>query len=74
MDTRLVKTKDTGNDRLSGHRFSGNDRFSGQIVGKKTILEENELILFTGFEDTTALEHKKGLTGFSAKPVIDCIG
>ena len=27
-------------------------------------------MLITGFEDTTALEDKKGLTVFSAKPVV----
>ena len=37
-----------------------------------TVLEEIELGLFTGFEDTTALEDKKGLTFFSAKLVVDC--
>ena len=31
------------------------------------------LVLFAGFEVTTALEDKKGLTGLSAKPVVDCI-
>ena len=38
-----------------------------------TILEEIELDLFTGFEDTTALENKKSLTVFSAKAVVGCI-
>ena len=47
------------NDRFSGHRFSGNDHFSGQIIQKTTVLEENEPVLFTGLEDTTALEDKK---------------
>ena len=37
-----------------------------------TVLEEIELGLFTCFEDTTALEDKKGLTVFSAKSVVDC--
>ena len=54
----------TVNDRFSGHRFSGNDYFSGQINEKTTVLEENEPVLFTGLEDTTALEDKKGLTVF----------
>ena len=27
----------------------------------------------TGYEDTAALENKKGLTVFSAKPVVDCL-
>ena len=62
----------TVNDQYSGHRFSGNNHFSGQIIQKTTILEENEPVLFTGLEDTTALEDKKGLTVFSAKPVVDC--
>ena len=61
------------NDRFSGHHFSGNDHFSGQIIQKKTVLEENEPVLFTGLEDTTALEDKKCLTVFSAKPVVHCI-
>ena len=39
---------------------------------KYTVLEENKLVLFTAFEDTTALEDKKGLTVFSAKPVVHC--
>ena len=50
-----------------------NDRFSGHIVPKTTILKEKQLVLFTGFEDMTALEDKKGRTVFSAKPVVDCI-
>ena len=29
-----------------------------------TVLEENEQVLFTGFDDTTTLEDKKGLTVF----------
>ena len=60
------------NDRFSGHRFSGHDHFSRQIIQKTTFLEENEPVLFTGLEDTTALEDKKGLTVFSAKPVVHC--
>ena len=36
-----------------------------------TVLEEKQVVLFTGFEHKTALEDKKGLTGFSAKPVVD---
>ena len=55
-------------------RFSGNDHFSGQIMRTTTVLEENEPVLFTGLEDTTALEDKKGLTVFSAKSVVHCIG
>ena len=39
---------------------------------KTTVLEENEPVLFTGLEDTTALKDKKGLTVFSAKPVVHC--
>ena len=39
---------------------------------KKTVLEENELGLFTGFEDTIASEDKKGLTVFSAIAVVCC--
>ena len=31
------------------------------------------VVLFTGFEDTTALEDKNGSDLFSAKPVVDCI-
>ena len=68
-----MKKTGTVNDRFSGHRFSGNDCcFSGKNIRKKTVLEENKLVLFTGFEDTTALEDKKGLTVFSAKPVVHC--
>ena len=37
-----------------------------QMSKKATILEENLLAVFTGFEDTTALEDKKDLTVFSA--------
>ena len=37
-----------------------------------TILEGKWIVLFTSFEDTTALEDKKGLTIFSTKPVVDC--
>ena len=48
----------TGNDRLSGHRLGGKDHFSGQTIQKTTFLEENELVLPTGFED------KKGLNVF----------
>ena len=39
---------------------------------KTTVLEEIELGLFTGFEDTTALEDKKSLTVFSAIAVVGC--
>ena len=35
-----------------------------KLSGKTTVLEEIELGLFTDFEDTTALEDKKGLTVF----------
>ena len=60
----VIAFKSTGNDRFSGHRFSGNDWFSGQIVQKKNNLDEKQLVLFTGFEDMTALEDKKGLNVF----------
>ena len=40
---------------------------------KTTVLEEIELDLFTGFEDTTALEDKKSRTVFSAIAVVCCI-
>ena len=43
-----------------------------QISEKTTVLEENKLVLFAGFEDTTALEDKKGLTIFSAIAVVCC--
>ena len=65
----------TGNDRFSRHRFSGNlfggiretvlaetSGFADKLSGKMPILEEKWLVLFTGFEDTTALEDKKGVT------------
>ena len=45
----------TANDRYSGEHYSGNDHYRGQIIRKKTILEEIELGLFTSFEDATAL-------------------
>ena len=35
-----------------------------KLSEKTTVLEEIELDLFTGFEDTTALEDKKSLTVF----------
>ena len=44
-----------------------------KLSEKTTVLEEIELGLFTGFEDTTALEDKKSLTVFSAIAVVCCI-
>ena len=44
-----------------------------KLSEKTTVLEEIELGLFTGFEDTTALEDKKSLTVFSAIAVVGCI-
>ena len=44
-----------------------------KLSEKTTVLEEIELGLFTGFEDTTALEDKKSLTVFSAIVVVGCI-
>ena len=41
-----------------------------KLSEKTTVLEEIELGLFTGFEDTTALEDKKGQTVFSAKAFV----
>ena len=41
-----------------------------RLSEKTTVLEEIELDLFTGFEDTTALEDKKSLTVFSAIAVV----
>ena len=43
-----------------------------KLSEKTTVLEEIELGLFTGFEDTTALEDKKSLTVFSAIAVVCC--
>ena len=54
----------TASDRYSGDHYSGIDHYRGQIIQKTTVLEEIELGLFTGFEDTTALEDKKSLTVF----------
>ena len=54
----------TANDRYSGDHSSGNDHYRGQIIRKTIVLEENELSLFTGFEDTIVLEDKKSLTIF----------
>ena len=45
---------------------------AGKFFEKKTVLEEIELGLFTGFEDMTALEDKKSLTVFSAIAVVGC--
>ena len=52
--------------------YSGNDHYRGQIIRKNFLLEEIELCLFNGFEDTTALEDKKCLTVFSAIAVVGC--
>ena len=35
-----------------------------KLLKKSNILEENELVLIKGFDDTTPLEDLKGLTGF----------
>ena len=43
-----------------------------KLSEKTTVLEEIELRLFNGFEDTTALEDKKSLTVFSAIAVVYC--
>ena len=43
-----------------------------KLSEKTTVLEEIELGLFTGFEDTTTLEDKKSLTVFSAIAVVGC--
>ena len=43
-----------------------------KLSKKTTVLEEIELVLFTCFEDTTALEDKKSLTVFSAIAVVGC--
>ena len=43
-----------------------------KLSKKTTVLEEIELDLFIGFEDTTALEDKKSLTVFSAIAVVGC--
>ena len=43
-----------------------------KLSEKTTVLEEIKLDLFTGFEDTTALEDKKCLTVFSATAVVCC--
>ena len=44
-----------------------------KLSEKTTVLEEIQLDLFNGFEDTTALEDKKNLTVFSALAVVGCI-
>ena len=44
-----------------------------KLFEKNTVLEEIELGLFTGFEDTTTLEDKKSMTVFSAIAVVRCI-
>ena len=43
-----------------------------KLSEKTTVLEEIELGLFTGFEDTTTLEDKKSLTVFAAIAVVCC--
>ena len=58
----------TANDR-----YSGNDHYGGQIIRKTTVVEEIELGLLTGLEETIAVEDKKSLTGFSAIAVVCCI-
>ena len=47
--------------------------FSDKLSEKTTVLEEIELDLFTGFEDTTALEDQKESDRFSAIAVVGCI-
>ena len=44
-----------------------------KLYKKATVLEDIEQGLFTGFEDMTSLEDKKGLTVFSAIAVVCCI-
>ena len=44
-----------------------------KLSEKTTVLEEIQLDLLTGFEDTTALEDKKNLTVFSALAVVGYI-
>ena len=44
-----------------------------KLSEKTTVLEEIELGLFTGFEDTPALEDKKSLTVFSAIAIVGCV-
>ena len=61
----------TASHRYSGDNCSGNDHIEDKLSEKTAALGEIELGLFTGFDDTTALEDKKGLTVFSAKPVVD---
>ena len=43
---------------------TGTTGLADKLSEKTTFLKENQLVLFTGFEDTTALEDKKGLTVF----------
>ena len=63
----------TANDRFSRHHYSKTTTLEDKLSEKTIVLEEFELGLFTGFEDTTALEDKKSLTGFSAIAVVCCI-
>ena len=60
----------TVNERYNWDHYSRNDHYKGQIIWKTTVLEEIELHLFIGFEDTTALEDKKSPTVFSAIAVV----
>ena len=57
----------TAKDNYSSNHYSGNDHYSVQIIRKTTVLEEVELGLFTGFEDTTAKEKKSRFFRYSGR-------
>ena len=62
------------NDRYSGnHYIAEATTIEDKLSKKSTVLEEIELGLFTGFEDTTALEDQKESDSFSAIAVVGCI-
>ena len=52
----------TGYDSLADTGLAETTGLADKLSQKETL--ENWLVLFTGFEDMTVLEDKKGLTGF----------
>ena len=60
MDSFIVRAKTGLADTVLAETTSLADKLSE----KMTVLEENLLLLVYGFEDTTALGDKKGLTVF----------
>ena len=54
-------------NRYSSDYCRRNDHYKGKIFQEKTVLEEIEQVLFTGFEDTTAKEKKSGFFRYSGR-------